>query len=62
MDVQTDELETIWYLEMLHPKELCAKELPPKTQLIRQEIPLPPMNRFFYLEVGMLWHWTDRLS
>ncbi len=62
MNVQTDEPETIWNLEMLHPEELCAKALPPKTQLIRQEIPLPTMNRFFYNEVGMLWHWTDRLS
>ena len=62
MNVQTDEPETIWHLEMLHPEELCAKALPPKTQLIRQEIPLPTMNRFFYHEVGMLWHWTDRLS
>ena len=62
MNVKTDEPETIWHLEMLHPEELCAKALPPKTQLIRQEIPLPTMNRFFYHEVGMLWHWTDRLS
>ena len=46
MNVQTDEPETIWHLEMLHPEELCAKALPPKTQLIRQEIPLPTMNRF----------------
>ena len=45
MNVQTDEPETIWLLEMLHPEELCAKALPPKTQLIRQEIPLPTMNR-----------------
>ena len=47
---------------MLHPKELCKKALPSKAQLIRQEIPLPSMNRFFYHEVGMLWHWTNRIS
>lgn len=50
MNVQTEEPETIWHLEMLHPEELCAKALPPKTQLIRQEIPLPTMNRFFIMK------------
>jgi len=62
MNVKCDKPEKTWYLEMLHPRELSAKVLPPKTQLIRQEIPLPAMNRFFYHEVGMLWHWTNRLS
>ena len=62
MNVQAEKPEKIWHLEMLHPEELCSKALPPKTQLIRQEIPLPTMNRFFYHEVGMLWHWTDRIS
>ena len=36
MNVQTEKLETIWHLEMLHPEELCANVMPPKTQLIRQ--------------------------
>ena len=62
MNVQSDKPLTTWYLEMLHPKELCKKTLPSKAQLIRQEIPLPSMNRFFYHEVGMLWHWTNRIS
>ena len=61
MDVRNSEPETIWYLEMLHPEELCARALPRKTQLVKQEIPLPDLNRFFYLEVGKFWQWTDRL-
>lgn len=53
--------ETVWYLEMLHPEELSPKALLPETQLVKLEIPLPPLNRFFYQEVGKLWQWKDRL-
>ena len=62
MNVLNSEAGTIWHLEMLHPEELCARALPPETQLVKQEIPLPDLNRFFYLEVGKLWQWTDRLN
>ena len=61
MNVRNSEPETIWHPEMLHPEELCARVLPPETQLVKQEIPLPDLSRFFYLEVGKLWQWTDRL-
>ncbi len=61
MNVRNSEPETIWHLEMLPPEELCARVLPPETQLVKQEIPLPDLSRFFYLEVGKLWQWTDRL-
>ena len=52
MNVQNSEPGTIWHLEMLHPEELCARALPPETQLVKQEIPLPDLYRFFYLEVA----------
>ena len=62
MNVETDEPETIWHLEMLHPEELRKKTLPPEAQLVMLEIPLPALSRFFYHEVGKLWQWTSRLS
>ena len=62
MNVKTDKPEITWYLQMLSPEELRPKALLPETQLVRLEIPLPALNRFFYLEVGKLWQWTDRLN
>ena len=62
MNVETDEPETIWHLEMLHPEELRKKTLPPEAQLVMFEIPLPALSRFFYHEVGKSWQWTNRLS
>ena len=62
MKIQNSEPVTIWHLEMHCPEELRARALPPETQLVKREIPLPTLNRFFYLEVGKLWQWTDRLS
>ena len=62
MNVNTDKPELTWYLQMLSPEELRPKALLPETQLVRLEIPLPALNRFFYLEVGKLWQWTDRLN
>ena len=53
---------TVWHLEMLDPEELSPKALLPETQLVKLEIPLPALNRFFYQEVGKLWHWKDRLK
>ena len=62
MNVETDEPETIWHLEMLHPEELRKKTLPPEAQLVMLEIPLPALSHFFYHEVGKLWQWTNRHS
>ncbi|MBC8258452.1 MAG: GNAT family N-acetyltransferase [SAR324 cluster bacterium] len=62
MNIQIDELETIWHLEMLSSDELNKKTLPAGTQLQKLGIPLPALNRFFYLEVGKFWQWTTRLQ
>ena len=62
MNIQKSEQVTIWYLEMHKPEELRAKVLPSNTQLIKFGIPLPAMNRFFYMEVGKKWQWTTRES
>ena len=62
MNVNTDKPEITWYLQMQSQEELRPKALLPETQLVRLEIPLPALNRFFYLEVGKLWQWTDRLN
>lgn len=47
MNIQNNEPETIWYLEMLKPEELQPKALPPETQLVKFGTALPAMNRFF---------------
>jgi len=62
MNFKNNELKTVWYLEMLNKDELSETKLPKNASVIKLEIPLPAMNRFFYKEVGRLWNWTDRLS
>ena len=62
MNVNTEKTEITWHLQMLSSEELRPKTLLPETQLVRLEIPLPALNRFFYQEVGKLWQWTDRLN
>jgi len=62
MNIQKNDPETIWYLEMLKPEELQPKALPNETQLVKFGPALPAMNRFFYLEVGKFWQWTGKLS
>ena len=52
--------KVIWYLEMINKKEFKPKTLPKDAEVIKIGIPLPIINRFFYREVGKLWHWTDR--
>jgi threonine/homoserine efflux transporter RhtA len=44
---------------MQKPEELRPKVIPSETQLVKFGIALPTMNRFFYLEVGKLWQWTE---
>ena len=55
-----DELKKTWYLEMLNPSELKSVNLPIDAQILKQEIPSPDLNSFFYSEVGRLWNWCDR--
>ena len=62
MNVNTDKTEITLYLQMLGQEELRPKPLLSETQLVRLEIPFPASNRFFYLQVGKLWQWTDRLN
>ena len=62
MSIADSKRETIWYLEMGRLGELKPKSLPKDTQIIKFGIPLPAMNRFFYLEVGRKWQWTERKS
>jgi len=62
MSVNNNELKKIWYLEMLNPIELHETSLPKCASVVKLEIPLPALNRFFYEEVGGLWKWTDRLT
>ena len=47
----------VWYLELdvLRPAATRA-------DVRRAEVPLGPLNRFFYEEVGRDFHWVDRLG
>ena len=62
MNVNTDKSEITWNLQMLGPEELRPKAVLLETQLVMHEIPIPELNRFFYLQVGKLWRWTNRLN
>lgn len=54
---------TIYYLEMTSPADLRPKSINNPQVILRQvKIPLPALNRFFYIEVGRDWHWIDRLT
>ncbi len=62
MSIPDSKREIIWYLEMTRIGELKPKSLPKDTQIVKFGVPLPAMNRFFYLEVGRKWQWTERKS
>jgi GNAT superfamily N-acetyltransferase len=53
---------TSYYLGQTSPSDLKAK--PPKdaVEIKQVEIPLPELNRFFYVTVGRDWYWIDRLG
>src|SRR4051794_23675330 len=52
----------VWHLAMEEPGALRpARERPGGTGA-RAEVPLGPLNRFFYEEVGREHHWIDRLT
>jgi ribosomal protein S18 acetylase RimI-like enzyme len=50
----------VWYLALdeLRP----AREPGPEAAVVRAEVPLGALNRFFYVEVGRDFHWVDRLG
>jgi GNAT superfamily N-acetyltransferase len=55
--------ETIYYLEMLQPGDLVAKQKADSPLDVRQSLlPAPELSRFFYTTVGGDWRWVDRLK
>ena len=55
-----NKLKKVWYLEMQSKNEFKPSKLPSEVNVVKQEIAMPALNRFFYMEVGKQWHWTDR--
>jgi hypothetical protein len=53
---------TTTYLEMHSKSQLKAKPTTLLAEIKQVEIPLPELNRFFYLMVGHDWYWYDRLN
>ncbi len=53
---------TTTYLEMHSIKELTPKHTTQLVEIKQVEIPLPELNRFFYVMVGHDWYWFDRLE
>lgn len=58
----TDQMQTIWYLEMRDPACLKARALPEMLKVVECEIPQFPLNRFLYQLVGAQWQWSERLE
>ncbi len=50
----------VWYLEMPSRDALVRRDGP--GAVARSAVPLGPLNRFFYLEVGRDFDWIDRLG
>lgn len=56
-------LVTVYYLEMLTPRNLKPSKRAPADIDIRQsETPSPEFNRFLYTAVGGNWYWRERLT
>jgi GNAT superfamily N-acetyltransferase len=53
---------TTTYLEMTSKDELKPKHTIQSVEIKRVGIPLPELNRFFYITVGNEWYWFDRLG
>ena len=58
----TEEVAKIYYLEMLNPQAVLAKQAPPGFEFTLVAPPSPELNRQFYVSVGDQWNWTDRLK
>lgn len=53
---------TVYYLEMLSPRNLKASTRAPENVEIHQaQIPSPEFSRFLYTAVGGNWYWRERL-
>lgn len=56
-------LVTVYYLEMLSPRDLRASTRTPDGVEIRQaQVPSPELNRYLYTAVGGNWYWRERLT
>jgi GNAT superfamily N-acetyltransferase len=54
---------TTYYLELSDPAGLRPASAPDvPLEIHRVQIPLPELNRFFYVAVGRDWHWRARLK
>ena len=51
---------TVWYLAMEDAAALRPATAPDGALVVRTEVPLGALNRFFYAEVGRDFHWVDR--
>ena len=60
MSLIKNKKKIVHYLEMLSQKEFVPSGQPESVYVLKPEIRLPTLNRFFYIEVGKLWHWNDR--
>lgn len=53
----------VWHLAMDSPAALRpARDPGPQVTVMRAEVPVGALNRFFYVEVGRAHHWVDRLG
>ena len=50
----------VWYLAMDDPAALRPAPAPDGALVVRAEVALGALNRFFYEEVGRGFHWVDR--
>ena len=60
MIFRDNKLIKVWYLEMVSIKDFKHSKLPTEVKVVKQEIPYPSLNRYFYIEVGKKLYWTDR--
>jgi GNAT superfamily N-acetyltransferase len=52
----------VWYLEQTDPAALRPAGPAAGVEVVRAEVPLGALNRFFYAEVGRAHHWVDLLT
>jgi len=62
MSLKNNNGTVIWYLEMLSINEFKGTRLPIEANVVKQEIPLASVNKFFYNEVGKFWKWNSRIK
>jgi GNAT superfamily N-acetyltransferase len=57
-----DRVVTITYLEMTGRDQVVPLGAERRLDVRRAEVPLPELNRFFYVAVGSEWWWHERLG